>query len=231
MAYTIDSRARAAFFDIDGTLTTGGEAWEPLLKSPDVPFLRKRWTFVSGVPHYLLSKTGLVSQAGFRDRWVRLMAWQMTGWREEQVHALCARIVEDHLAAHLRPDVVDILHQHTAAGQPVLLVSTMFEEIVSGLAHRLGADAGLGSRLELRDGRCTGKIIGPTCSGERKIDFARHYLAEHFPAVSLADSAAYADSQSDAPLLSSVGYPVAVYPDEALQALAAGRGWRIYAGT
>jgi phosphoserine phosphatase len=94
----------------------------------------------------------------------------------------------------------------------------------------VGADTGLGSQVEFRDGRCMGRIVGQTCSGLRKVDFARRYLEQHHPGLSLADCAAYADSRSDIPFLAGVGYPVAVYPDEAMRAAALEHGWPIYEG-
>jgi HAD superfamily hydrolase (TIGR01490 family) len=228
MSYTPDPRSRAALFDIDGTLTAGGDVWAPLVKSPDVQPRRRAWLYASGWPQYALSKARVISQAGFRDRWVRLMAMLMGGWTSHQVQELYGRMVSVSLVPMLRPDVVGILEQHKTQGQPVLLISTMFEGIVQALAGRLGADAGLGSRLELSNGRCTGKIVGPTCSGARKLAFARAYLEPHAPDLTLDDCAAYADSRSDIPFLSGVGYPVAVYPDEAMRRAAVEQGWPIH---
>jgi HAD superfamily hydrolase (TIGR01490 family) len=230
LTYEIPPGARAALFDIDGTLTTGGEVWGPLVKSPNVPSLRKAWLYVTAIPHYGLSKAGVVSQAGFRDRWVRWMAWLMTGWPYSRVQALCRGIVHDHLMPALRPDVLDILKRHSAAGHPAILISTMFGEIVSELAEQVGADAGLGSELEMRNGICTGQIEGQTCSGARKVGFAERYLKQRLPDLSLAVCAAYADSKSDILFLSGAGYPVAVYPDAAMRAAASERGWPVYEG-
>ena len=227
MAYEINSHVRAALFDIDGTLTTGGEVWGALIQSPDVLLSKKCWLYATGMPHYLLSKTGIVSQAGFRDRWVRLMAWLMKGWRHEQAQGIY-RQIDDFLGATLRPNVVEILKQHKTAGHPVILVSTMFDGIVGGLADYLGADAGLGSEVEFRDGRCMGRVVGLTCSGARKVEFAERYLKRNFPELPFNVCAAYADSQSDIPLLAAAGYPVAVYPDEGMRTAAIERGWAIY---
>jgi HAD superfamily hydrolase (TIGR01490 family) len=230
LSYVHDPDIQAVFFDIDGTLTSGGDVWEALLKSPDVNPVRKSWLYISALPHYQLSKIGLLSQAGFRDRWVRLMAWLMTGWADMQVGAIFDQIMQGHLVLTLRPDIVAILKQHKAQGHPVVLVSTMLDGMVSRLVEHLGADAGLGSRLEMRNGRCAGRVVGQTCSGARKVDFVHAYLAEYMPGVSFDTCAAYADSHSDIPLLAGSGYPVATYPDELMRAAAVERGWRIYEG-
>jgi HAD superfamily hydrolase (TIGR01490 family) len=218
----------AAFFDIDGTLTQGGEAWGALLTWPDVNRMKKAWLYTTALPHHLLSRTRVVSQEGFRDRWIHLMAWMVAGWPATQVQTLCDRTVHDHLAPMLRPDVVNVLKQHQAQGHRVVLISTMFEGFVGGLARYLGADAGLGSGLEMRDGVCTGRIAGPTCLGPRKVVFAQSYLERNLPDVSLDSCFAYADSRSDIPLLAAVGNPVVTYPDDVMRAAALQRGWRIY---
>ncbi len=228
MPYTIDPNVRAALFDIDGTLTSGGEVWAALIKSPRVSRLKRGWLYSSAMPHYMLSKAGVVSQTGFRDRWVRLMAWLMAGWPEQQAQAHYDQIVIEGLLPMLRSDVLEILRQHQALGHPAILVSTMFEGIVQEFAAHIGANAGLGSQVEFRDGRCTGRVIGETCSGARKVDFARRYLEQ--AGLSVADAAAYADSRSDIPFLAGAGYPVATYPDEDMRAAAQDRGWRVYEG-
>jgi putative phosphoserine phosphatase/1-acylglycerol-3-phosphate O-acyltransferase len=218
----------AALFDVDGTLIETGQVWTVLLRSPDVRRFKKHWLHATALPHYVLSKTGLVSQSGFRNRWVRLMAWLMAGWTDDQARALYEQTVLSSMISALRSDVWDILKQHKAAGHPVILVSTMFEGIVNRFAEHVGADIGLGSIVGFRDGYCTGQIIGETCSGERKVAFARRYLEQQHPDLALAACAAYADSRSDIPFLSGVGFPVATYPDDAMRAAASECGWMIY---
>jgi putative phosphoserine phosphatase/1-acylglycerol-3-phosphate O-acyltransferase len=182
------------------------------------------------MPHYMLSKTRLISQAGFRDRWVRLMAWLMAGWSLRQAASLYGRLVELSLIPVRRPDVEAILKQHKTHGHPVILVSSMFEGIVQRFADVVGADTGLGSVVEFRDGVCAGRVVGPTCSGAHKVDVTRRYLEQHHPNLRLADCAAYSDSRSDVAFLAGAGYPVATYPDDGMRAAARDRGWMVYEG-
>lgn len=219
-----------ALFDIDGTLTSGGDFWHVLISSPQVNPLRRGWLYASGLPHYMLSKAGLVNQAAFRDRWVRLMAWLMSGWSSDQVQAVAEKIMHEALVPALRPDVVAVMKQHVADGTPVVLVSTMFERVVTGMADHLGAEAGLGSVVEMRNGHCTGRIIGQTCSGGRKLDFAQRYIEQHHTGIALVDCAAFADSASDIPFLAGVGHPTAVYPDDVMRAAAVERHWPVLEG-
>lgn len=221
-------QVKAALFDIDGTLTSGGQPWIELVSSPQVTKPHKAWLYLTGMPHYGLSKIGIADPAAFRDRWVRLMAGLMSGWRAEDVQAMCTRIVERSLVPVLRSDMVERVRAHKAQGHTVVLVSTMFETIGEALAQNVGADRGLGSIVAMREnGTCAGKISGQTCSGPRKLDFAQAYLAATLPGVTLDQCAAYADSASDIPFLSGVGYPTAVYPDDRMRAAAEECGWPI----
>lgn len=230
MTYTDHADVQAVLFDIDGTLTTGGPVWKALVQSSDVALLRKLWLYGTAFPHYALSKASIADQAGFRDRWVRLMAWLMRGWPRTRVDAMCEEIVQTALVSNMRPDVVDVLDAHRAQGHPVVLVSTMFERIVSRFAEIVHADTGLGSQVAFDGDVCAGRIIGETCSGVRKVAFAQRYLAEKWPDIAVSACAAYADSASDIPFLSGVGYPVAVYPDDAMREAAEAAGWHIFEG-
>lgn len=229
---SIDPAAHAALFDIDGTLTDSSTSnvWHTLIHAPETPTLKRGWLYTTGLPHYLLSKTGVIRQAGFRDRWVRMMAWLMRGWPEAQVQALYQRTVTERLIPEIRSDVVRLLKQHSEAEQPVLLVSTMFEGMVEGFAAYLGAAGGVGSQVGFRNGICTGQIEGKTCSGGRKIEFVQRYLAQHYPDLSLEDCAGYADSASDIAFLAEVGLPTAVYPEDVMRVEAERRGWPVFEG-
>lgn len=225
--YAYLDHVQAALFDIDGTLTTGGGVWGTLLKHPDVKLSRKAWVYLTGVPHHLATKTPFVGQASFRDRWVRLMARLLNGWVESEVQDVCAAIVREQILSKSRGDVADLLHEHKRRGHVVILVSTMFDFIVNRTAVELGANVGLGSRLRFSSGVCTGKIEGQTCSGSRKVEFAEAYLRTHFPEISLAQCAAYADSQSDIPFIAATCYPVAVYPDDVMRSAAEEQDWLV----
>ena len=221
---------QAALFDIDGTLTTGGYVWAPLIKSDNIQLRRKLWLYGTGFPHYAASKTHLVSQQKFRDRWVRLMAWMTTDWTDQQVADVSRAIVDIVLLPNLRTDMVRILRKHREKGHMVILVSTMFSTIVSEMAQEVGANAGLGSVIEFENGRSQGRIVGQTCSGARKIAAVARYLREVNSTIQLGQCAGYADSRSDIPFLAGVGLPIATYPDEQMNSAAISRQWHTITG-
>ena len=111
------------------------------------------------------------------------------------------------------------------------LVSGTFAPFLEVIARRLGVPHAIGTPLEVRDGRYTGRIVPPLCQSEGKPQHAQVYLADQDVEVDWTASYAYADRDTDIPLLSLVGQPVAVYPDEMLLAHARSEGWHVIGGT
>ncbi len=91
------------------------------------------------------------------------------------------------------------------------------------LAHVLAFDGGLGSQLEVVDGRYTGRAAGPFNYREGKV-VAMQELAVR-EGIDLSTSYAYSDSESDLPMLRAVGHAVVVNPDPELRRIAAAEGW------
>lgn len=217
----------AAFFDVDGTLVDG-HVWSGILAHPDVNRWQVRRLYARTMPRLLWRRLYLLSETGFRDRWVRGLAGLLCDWTASQVEALSTWIASEFLLPTYRADVVALLNRHKDEGHQVVLVSTMFTHVLAAIAGQLGADAWLGTSLDIQAGRVTGRINGTSCVGPRKLDYVRDYLAAGALDITLADSAAYADSFSDALLLGAVGHPVAVYPDDQLRRVAQEQGWTIH---
>ncbi len=93
------------------------------------------------------------------------------------------------------------------------------------MAHVLVLDGGIGTRSEIKDGIYTGRPDGPFTYRSGKAEAIRMVAEEH--GIDLSASYAYSDSESDLPMLSAVGHPVAVNPDAELERIAREEGWRI----
>ena len=85
-------------------------------------------------------------------------------------------------------------------------------------------DAVLCSRLEVADGRFTGKLAS-LCFGRHKVRIAEDWAKAR--GVDLDRSWFYSDSYNDLPMLSRVGTAIVVNPDGRLQRHARQRHWRI----
>jgi phosphoserine phosphatase len=191
----------AALFDFDGTLYTG-HVWQDLVRHHRAARRSRFWTvaYVAwNMAPLPLYKAGLISREAFYHAWGETMGWLLHGWTLTEAQGLFERLTEEQIVPNLRPDVLERLHQHRAEGPP----------------------------LEVRDGRYTGRIVPPLCQGGGKPHRVQTYLAERSLQVDWAASFAYADRDTDIPLLSLVGRPVAVYPDDGLKAHAQAHGWPV----
>jgi HAD superfamily hydrolase (TIGR01490 family) len=122
-------------------------------------------------------------------------------------------------------EVLDEAYGHQDAGRPVYIVTAASQELADVLAHVLVLDGGIGMRSEVRDGVYTGRAAGPFTYREGKAEAIRQLAARE--GIDLAESYAYSDSESDLPMMRTVGHPVAVNPDRQLERVAREEGWRI----
>jgi phosphoserine phosphatase len=92
-------------------------------------------------------------------------------------------------------------------------------------AEELGATDVIANKLEIKDGRATGKLMRPVVAGPEKAVLIRDHAKKH--GHDLEDCFAYSDSYSDVPMLSVVGHPTACNPDGKLERLARVYSWPI----
>jgi HAD superfamily hydrolase (TIGR01490 family) len=219
----------AAFFDLDGTLCTE-HVWRALTQY--FKEHRRRRLLVNAflgthLSLWPLHRLGLLSRERFFRLWVNDMAWLLVGLRLEEGQAIFRWVTDQALIPSLRPDAAEVLRRHQAKGHLVVLVSGAFEELLACLGERLGVQHVVGTRLELKRGKYSGRAVKPPCFGQDKVTLLTEYLDRNGLDVDLSQSFAYGDSIFDAPLLELVGNPVAVYPDDELWDYASQRGWQV----
>ena len=212
----------AAFFDLDKTLMEGSSAFQFGRAAYRRGMMSRRqlardvWANIK----FRLEGTSDEATAELRDRVFDSIAGQ-------RVLDL-ARLTPEVLAGvlpRLYPQMLQVAWEHQDAGRPVFIVTAASQEMAGMLAHVLHFDGGIGSRSEVRDGIYTGRPAGPFTYREGKAEAIRQVAAER--GIDLADSYAYSDSESDLPMLRTVGHPVVVNPDAALLRVAREEGWQI----
>ena len=129
----------------------------------------------------------------------------------------------EDLARTARPGARWLLDRHLAAGDFCVIASASPQPLVDAAARALGAQRAVGTRVEVNDGRFTGRLEGPFCHGRGKL--ARLWV--ELGTSDLSRSTAYSDSVSDLPLLMAAGRPVAVNPDRRLRHEARMQGWPV----
>lgn len=222
--------SKAAFFDVDGTLTKK-HVWQALIDYFREHNLR-RWTHIAYMayhyPLYIFYKMGLISESTFRKPWPAHLGWYLRGFSVEQTDQIWNWIINNYLNQQFRDDTCQILSQHQQEGYLTMLVSGAPTQLLRLLAIQIGADHAVGTDLEVAGDTYTGRSSGPSCVGENKVSLTKEYLTRLGIQIDLDASFAYADSISDRHLLEMVGHPVATYPDGNLRALAQDRNWGIF---
>jgi phosphatidylglycerophosphatase C len=118
--------------------------------------------------------------------------------------AAAGRRYADHLATHLRPDVVERLDFHRSAGHELVLISASPTVYLDPLGTQLGFTAVIATRLEIgSDGNVTGRLDGGNCRGEEKVIRLRAWLGARVP----VEVWAYGDSSGDDELLAFADHP------------------------
>jgi HAD superfamily hydrolase (TIGR01490 family) len=219
----------AAFFDIDGTLTSE-HTWSGILDY----FQRRgerRGTHLLYMavhyPLYFMRRLRLISESNFRAPWAAHLAWYVRGYTIQQADELWNWAIDKFISQYWRADTCGLLEAHRQSGDLVMLVSSGPLPLVQRAALHLGVDHAVGTRFEIQGGRYTGRSLDPVCIEAYKASLPLDYLSIRGLKVDLETSYAYADSLADLPMLEMVGHPIAVYPDAGLQKIAVQRGWRL----
>lgn len=219
----------AAFFDAVGTIYEGA-FWRDVSERQREQKRNRFWVWwylISHMAGWPLNLAGLLSQRRWYASWARDMAWLFRGLSVEEGAELFKWVVDNRVTPNLRSDIIEILRGHQAKGHAVALVSGSPQQLLETVASSLGIEHAFGSPLEVRDGRYTGRMIGRLTMNEGKVAAVEAWAERGDLDIDWSSSFAYGDGYGDIPLLEMVGHPVAVYPDEALKAVAEERGWRI----
>lgn len=215
---------RAAFFDVDGTLiekpSLERRYFSALRHEGRVP-LRNGIAWLAEAIH--LVPNGLTYALQGNKAYLRGV--RSTGLRANRVGD----------SAPFFPEAMECVARHAANGERIVLVTGTLEFLAEQIAERLRAELAkrnleaethiCATRLEEKEGRWTGRVIGQAMFGEAKA-IAVWWYAEKWK-LNLNECSAYGDGALDEWMLASVGKPVAVNPEPGLRAAAKRRGWEI----
>ena len=219
---------RLALFDCDGTLYAAqyGRALIDYARGHGRGRAVQAYYAALFVP-WLLRKAGLIDDEAYHRPVISRLAWLIRGMDETALQTAFEWLLHERILPTERAEVVARLRDHQTRGHAVVLVSAMFTPSLEQMGAHYGATGVLGTRIDMRDGRCSGRVITPVNTGADKDRYARAFFASRGIDVDWEASYAYADSITDTGLLGLVGHPVAVHPDPRLHALAQQKGWEI----
>jgi HAD superfamily hydrolase (TIGR01490 family) len=209
-----------AFFDMDKTLiaeNSGSLYMKHRYEQGEI----NGWELAKGGLAYLRYKAGLLDIAA----WSRGAMRQFEGEQEAELERQADAWLVEEVVQLVYPEARDAVRWHQAQGHLVAIVSGATRFVVGPLAKHLGIDHFLYTRLEVLDGRCTGRVIEPVCFEEGKIHWLDQLVSDQ--RIDLARSWFYTDSITDLPLLELVGHPIVTNPDPRLYREAVRRRWPV----
>jgi putative phosphoserine phosphatase / 1-acylglycerol-3-phosphate O-acyltransferase len=210
----------AAFFDVDRTLIAGFSALQ-FMRHGLRSGLMNPGDFAEAVATAVRFQLGQTGFSGF----VTGTAGMLRGRTETELEEMGEQIFTERLATEIYPESRALVHAHNHKGHTLAVVSAATRYQIEPLARELEIPHVLCTRLQVRKGRFTGKVMRPTCYGEGKAQAVRDFAAAHD--VDLARSYFYSDSDEDLPLLEIVGRPRPTNPNRRLAEIAAARGWPV----
>ena len=211
-----------AIFDLDGTVLATNIVQQYFAV---VRATRPRRTWPAEIGGLLAAVPGYL-RADQRDRseLIRLVNRRYKGYRAEELRALMKGEAGRRIRASIRPEALETIERHRAAGHRTVLVSGALDVLVEPLADLF--DEVVATHMDEDDsGVMTGYLATPPLVDEARANWLRKYAALH--GADLSTSYGYGDSHADAAWLALVGTPAAVAPDLGLYAVAKKKRWQI----
>ncbi len=211
-----------AVFDLDGTVLATNIVQQYFAV---VRATRPRRTWPAEIGGLLAAVPGYL-RADQRDRseLIRLVNRRYKGYRAEELRTLMKGEAGRRIRASIRPEALETIERHRAAGHRTVLVSGALDVLVEPLADLF--DEVVATHMdEDSSGVMTGYLATPPLVDEARANWLRKYADLH--GADLSTSYGYGDSHADAAWLALVGTPAAVAPDLGLFSVAKKKRWQI----
>ncbi len=143
-----------------------------------------------------------------------------------EIKGLATEMFETYLRPKIFSEAVSEIQEHKQQGRSIVLVTGSIDFIVQPIADYFDVDVALTPQLREENGKFTGELTTAPLIGEQKAEAIQAFAEQHN--ISLKDSYAYGDSQSDLPMLECVGNPVVVNPGKSLREKALDSGWEMH---
>ncbi len=208
----------AAFFDVDRTLVVPTS-----MEKVFVPFLiRRRYLKAPDLARYMFFLARGLGEGAASPQHNK---YHLRHKDPAELQRLAAECFKSEIRPRISRAGREAVHHHRDQGHMVVLLTGSLEPLAQELKRELGADLVLAARLEVQGGALSGSLSNTRPYGPEKARLVRELAQTH--RIDLAHSYAYGDHHSDFEVLSAVGHPHAVNPDQRLRFRANERGWPI----
>lgn len=149
----------------------------------------------------------------------------LRGFSPDYMTGIGREFFDDQVSKRISAKGITRLEEHRSNGDKVMLLSGMPEFLLRNFSEYLGVDEQIGSILEIKADKFTGRTIGPFPLAEGKIEVLRPLLEKQ--RFDWPDLTAYADHRLDRYLLERVGHPVVINPRDDLKRIAENNRWPV----
>ncbi len=156
---------------------------------------------------------------------IRRQRVYLAGQPYEKMRRLARACFESDIRPRISRAGLKAVQEHKTQGQTIVLLSGALDFLLEPLREYVGADHLIAARMEVVDGKLTGRIVGDFPYGSYKAALIQHYASEH--GLDFSQSFCYADHHTDYDVLRLFGNPIVVNPKARMRQIAAGEGWAI----
>ncbi|MCX6731614.1 MAG: HAD-IB family hydrolase [Candidatus Parcubacteria bacterium] len=208
-------------FDVDNTIIKG-QSQRLLLEYVFKKRLIKFFYYLKILCWFILYKLGIAKNPK------KTMEYAF-GFLKDKDENYLKNIIDDffesELKKHFYKEALDLIDKHKRNGQEIILISNAIEPIIMRIAQYLGIKDYIATKLEIQNGKFTGKLFGEIVYGKNKIDKIREFIKKNN--FSLKNSWSYGDHITDLPVLKIASHPIAVNPDKILFKEASKKHWPV----
>lgn len=176
-----------AFFDFDGTITSKDTLAE-ILK-----YIKGKFSYYFGIcilsPIIVAYKAGILSNHRAKEI---LLIYFLRGMSIAVFNDYCYRFTEEKLPDLLKKSALHEIRKHLQRKTPVVVVSASPENWIFPWCSKYQIEC-IATKLEVKNNKLTGKIVGRNCSGKEKV---RH-IQEQYNLSEYKKIYAYGDSPED----------------------------------
>lgn len=181
---------RLAIFDFDGTISDRDSFADFIFFVHGVP--KTLWGVLLNSPVLLGYIFKIVPNWKAKEH---VFSYFFKGWETQRFDTIARKHASERLPKLLRPAALQKIAWHKEQGHKIVVVSASFENYLGVWCKSQGLDL-LGTQVEIKNSKLTGKFASKNCFGEEKIIRIKQ-------AYNLADFDyiyAYGDSRGDLPL-------------------------------
>lgn len=186
-----------AFFDFDGTVTRKDTMLELIRYARGAAAY---WTGLCLISPWLVAmKAGLLSKQRAKER---LLAYFFKETDEGDFASLCGSFCEKVIPRLIREDAMEAILKHRNQNTEIVIVTASAENWVAPwcIQHNLRY---ICTRLEIKEHRVTGKILGKNCNGPEKVS----RIKEIYNTAEYETIYCYGDTKDDEGMLQLATHP------------------------